>query len=103
MPIESSPFEGEIEDAKLRISESVKWLSSQNYRVNSKISVSRSIADGIIEEANTGGYSFIIMMKRKIRGRFQKLFHKSITEEVIRYAGCMVLTFLIDEKRSIKI
>jgi len=42
-------------------------------------------------------------MKRTIKSRFQKLVRRSITEEVIRYARCMVLSFIIDERRALKV
>ncbi len=103
LPIDSSPFESEIETAKSKMSDLDKWLSSQNYNVNLKINVSRNAAEGIIEEANSGGYSLIIMMKRTIKSRFQKLVRRSMTEEVIRYARCMVLSFIIDERRALEV
>ena len=103
LPINSSLFEREISNERSRLQRLVDWLISQNFKVNLRVKVSRSSAEGIIEEANSEGYSFIIMMKRKLRGRFEKLFHKSITEEVIRNTKCMVLTFLIDEKRALRL
>ncbi len=103
LPINSSLFEREITNERSRMQPLANWLNSQNFEVNLKVSVSRSSAEGIIEEANSEGYYFIIMMKRKLRGRFQKFFHKSITEEVIKKTRCMVLTFLIDEKRALRL
>jgi nucleotide-binding universal stress UspA family protein len=103
LPINSFLFKREISNERSRIQRLVDWLISQNFNVNLKVSIARSSAEGIIEEANSEGYSFIIMMKRKFRGRFQKLFHKSITEDVIRNTRCMVLTFLIDEKRTLRL
>ncbi|KON26372.1 hypothetical protein AC481_07325 [miscellaneous Crenarchaeota group archaeon SMTZ-80] len=103
LPINSSLFKREIAYERSRIQPLVSWLNSQNFNATLKVSVSRSSAEGIIEEANSEGYSFIIMMKRKLRGRFQKFFHKSITEDVIKNTRCMVLTFLIDEKRALRL
>lgn len=101
LPINSSLFKREIAHQRSRIQPLVSWLNSQNFNATLKVSVSRNAAEGITEEANSEGYSFIIMMKRKFRGRFQKFFHKSITEDVIKSTRCMVLTFLIDEKRAL--
>jgi nucleotide-binding universal stress UspA family protein len=103
LPINSSLFEREIANERSKMQPLASWLNSQNFDVNSKVSVSRSAAEGIVEEANSEGYYFIIMMKRKLRGRFQKFFHKSITEDVIKNTRCMVLTFLIDEKRALRL
>jgi len=100
IPLNSEIFEREISETRSKLLPFTNWLESQNFNTKLKVSVSRSAAEGIIEEANSGGYSFIIMMKRKFRGKFQKLFHKSITEAVIRNTKCMVLTFLIDPKRT---
>ena len=101
LPINSSLFKREIAYQRSRIQPLASWLNSQNFNATLKVSVSRNSAEGITEEANSEGYSFIIMMKRKFRGRFQKFFHKSITEDVIKNTRCMVLTFLIDEKRAL--
>lgn len=103
LPINSSLFEREIANERSRMQPLASWLNSQNFDVNLKVSVSRSSAEGIVEEANSEGYYFIIMMKRKLRGRFQNFFHKSITEDVIKNTRCMVLTFLIDEKRALRL
>ena len=37
------------------------------------------------------------MMKRRIRKGWGNIFHKSISEEVIRYANPLVLTFLAEQ------
>ncbi len=103
LPLNSKIFESEISEARSKLLPFANWLESQNFNVNLKVSVSRSATEGVIEEANSGGYSFIIMMKRKFRGKFKKLFHKSITEAVIRNTRCMVLTFLIDPKRTMRL
>jgi len=101
LPIDSSPFRKEFENAKTKISTIVDWLNSQDFNTELKVVISRSAEDGIIEEANSSGCSIILMMKRRIRGKFHKMFHKSRTEKVIRDTGCMVLIFLIDEKKSL--
>ena len=103
LPIDSSSFKMEIERARSRFSILVDWLNSQDFNASLKITVSRSAAEGIVEEAKSGKYSLIIMMKRKIRNKIYKIFQKSRTEQVIRDTGYMVLTFLIDEKRASKL
>lgn len=101
LPIDSSPFRKEIEKAKTKFSTIVDWLNSQDFNAELKVVISRSAEDGIIEEANSSGCTIILMMKRRIRGKFHKIFHKSKTEKVIRDTGCIVLILLIDEKKSL--
>jgi len=101
LPIDSSTFRKEIEKAKTKFSTIVDWLNSQDFNAELKVVISRSAEDGIIEEANSSGCTIILMMKRRIRGKFHKIFHKSKTEKVIRDTGCIALILLIDEKKSL--
>lgn len=101
LPIDSSPFIKEIEKAKTKLLTIVNWLNSQGFNTVLKVVISRSAEDGIVEEANSSGCSIILMMKRRIRGKLHKILHKSRTEKVIRDTDCMVMIFLIDEKKSL--
>jgi len=95
-PVNTHPFKDEIADAESRLLPTADWLRSQNYNAVVRVVVARDKVEGIVAEANEGGYSFVLMMKRKIRGRIGKLFHKSTSEAVIRSARCLVLTTLVD-------
>ncbi len=95
-PINTHPFKDEIAEAEGRLRPVADWLRSQNYNTVVRVVVARDKIEGIVAEANEGDYSFVLMMKRKIRGRIAKLFHKSTSEAVIGSVKCLVLTTLLD-------
>src|SRR6266849_5715946 len=64
--------------------------------LKNKVVTARDYAEGIIAEANNGGYTVVLLTKRRIRSGLGKIFHKSISEEVIRYTNTLVLTFLAE-------
>jgi len=95
-PVNTHPFKDEIAEAEDRLLPIADWLRSQNYNAVVRVVIARDRVEGIVAEANEGGYSFVLMMKRKIRGGISKLFHRSTSEAVIRSARCLVLTTLMD-------
>jgi len=95
-PVDTHPFKNEIAEAENRLVPVADWLRSQNYNAVVRVVVARDTVEGIVAEANEGDYSFVLMMKRKIRSGIAKLFHKSTSEAVIRSAKCLVLTTLVD-------
>jgi len=95
-PVNTHPFKKEIAEAEGRLLPVADWLRSQNYNAVVRVVVARDKVGGIVTEANEGRYSFVLMMKRKIRGGIAKLFHKSTSEAVIRSVKCLVLTTLVD-------
>ena len=95
-PVDTHPFKNEMAEAENRLLPIADWLRSQNYNAVVRVVVARDKVEGIVTEANEGDYSFVLMMKRKIRGGIAKLFHKSTSEAVIRSVKCLVLTTLMD-------
>jgi len=95
-PVDTHPFKNEMAEAENRLLPIADWLRSQNYNAVVRVVVARDKVEGIVTEANEGDYSFVLMMKRKIRGEIGKLFHKSTSEAVIRSVKCLVLTTLVD-------
>jgi len=95
-PVNAHPFKDQIAEAEDRLLPIADWLRSQNYNAVVRVVVARDRVEGIVTEANEGSYSFVLMMKRKIRGGIGKLFHKSTSEAVIRSVKCLVLTTLLD-------
>jgi nucleotide-binding universal stress UspA family protein len=95
-PVNTHPFKNEIAEAEVRLLPVADWLRSQNYNTVVRVVVARDKVEGIVTEANEGDYSFVLMMKRKMRGGIGRLFHKSTSEAVIRSAKCLVLTTLVD-------
>jgi len=95
-PVDAHHFKNEMTEAEDRLLPIADWLRSQNYDAVVRVVVARDTVEGIITEANEGDYSFVLMMKRKIRGGIAKLFHKSTSEAVIRSVKCLVLTTLMD-------
>ena len=96
-PLDPSLWKDDIAEAENFLGKEEAWLKSEGYRVESKVVTARDTAEGIIDEANNGGYAVVLMMKRRIRKGWGKIFHRSTSEEVIRYANPLVLTFLADQ------
>lgn len=96
-PLDPDLWRDDIRKAEDFLSTSAGWLKTEGYRVETKVVTARDTADGIITEANSGGYTVVLMMKRRIRSGWAKIFHKSTSEEVIRYANPLVLTFLAEQ------
>lgn len=96
-PLDPSLWKDDIAKAEDFLRKEEAWLKSEGYRVESKVVTARDTAEGIIDEANNGGYAVVLMMKRRIRKGWGKIFHRSTSEEVIRYANPLVLTFLADQ------
>ena len=96
-PLDPSLWKDDITKAEDFLGKEEAWLKSEGYRVESKVVTARDTAEGIIDEANNGGYAVVLMMKRRIRKGWGKIFHRSTSEEVIRYANPLVLTFLADQ------
>jgi len=96
-PLDPSLWKDDIAEAENFLGKEEAWLRSEGYRVESKVVTARDTAEGIIDEANNGGYAVVLMMKRRIRKGWGKIFHRSTSEEVIRYANPLVLTFLADQ------
>ncbi len=91
-----SAYEEQIAEAEKNLRPIADWLKAQGYKVTIKTVIGRNTAEGIVDEANTGNYTVILMMKRKMRTGIARLFHKSISENVIRHAKCMVISMLVD-------
>jgi len=96
-PLDPSLWKDDIAEAENFLGKEEAWLKSEGYRVESKVVTARNTAEGIIDEANNGGYAVVLMTKRRIRKGWGKIFHRSTSEEVIRYANPLVLTFLADQ------
>ena len=96
-PLDTSLWKDDITKAEDFLGKEEAWLKSEGYRVESKVVTARDTAEGIIDEANNGEYAVVLMMKRRIRKGWGKIFHRSTSEEVIRYANPLVLTFLADQ------
>jgi nucleotide-binding universal stress UspA family protein len=97
-PLDPSLWADDIKKAEDFLGASASWLEHEGYRVEKKVVTARNAAEGVIIEANNGGYAVVLLMKRRIRSGWTRVFRKSITEEVIRYANPLVLTFLAEQE-----
>lgn len=95
-PLDPTIWKDDIKMAEEFLGDPATWLRQEGYSVETKVVTSRDTADGIVLEANNGGYSLVLMTKRRIRSGWGAMFHKSISEEVIRYANPLVLSFLAE-------
>ncbi len=103
-PLDTFPYQSQIDEARKRLEPVAGWLREQRYEVKVKVVVARRTVEGVVEEANTGGYSVVLMLKRRpstgLAHLFDRLFDRSVTEAVIRSAKCLVMTALVDEEST---
>ena len=103
-PLDPDLWREDIRKSEDFLADHAEWLEREGYRVEVRVVTARSTAEGILAESNSGDYSIVLMMKRRIRGGWRAIFHRSISEEVIRYANPPVLTFLaeqpVEEKKA---
>jgi nucleotide-binding universal stress UspA family protein len=95
-PLDPAIWKEDIKTAGEFLDGPASWLKREGYSVETKVVTSRDTADGIVLEANNGGYSLVLLTKRRIRSGWGAIFHKSISEEVVRYANPLVLSFLAE-------
>jgi len=99
-PLDASHFKEDVDKVAVKLERVAEWIRRQGYDVGVKVRVARDVAEGIAEESNIGEYRIVLMMKRKIRGGLSKLFHRSVSERVIRLTNAMVLTFLVEHVKE---
>ena len=97
VPIEVVSHKEEISLAEEILSPTAGWLDAQGYTTRKKIVVARDVAEAIVSEVNSDDYAFVMMTKRRPKQGMRSLFHRSVSEKVIREAKCMVLTTLAGE------
>ncbi len=97
-PLDPGLWKDDIRKAEMFLAESASWLEKEGYKIERKVVTARNTAEGIITEANTGGYTVVLMMKRRIMSGWARIFHRSTSEEVIRHANTLVLTFLAEQE-----
>jgi nucleotide-binding universal stress UspA family protein len=82
----------EIKDAEARLAEISEWLTGQGVSVRSKVAVARGVAEGIITETESDDYLVVFLMKRPVQRGWRRLFNRSVSEQVVRAANCLVMT-----------
>ena len=90
--LETEPYRKEIDQAERRLNELADWLRGQSITTQVKVVVARSVAEGIVDEAEIGGYSIIFLMRRRFKKGWRSLFSRSVSVRVVRDANCLVLT-----------
>jgi nucleotide-binding universal stress UspA family protein len=95
--LEPEPYQDDIRRSEQKLTNLAKWLTDQGLRVRIKVAVARSIPEGIIEEADTGGYLLVFLMKRRKLQGLQRIFKRSVTERVVRSANCVVMTAPLEQ------
>ncbi len=95
--LEPEPYRDQIQDAEKRLNEISVWLKNQDISVKSKVAIARNVAEGIITETESGGYTIIFLMKRRVRDGWRRLFSRSVSERVVRHANCLVMTVPLEQ------
>jgi nucleotide-binding universal stress UspA family protein len=89
--LETEQYEAQIKSAKKRLVDFSTWLTEQGLEVRIKVAIARNTAQGIVDEVNNDGYLVVFLMKRKMGKGWKRLFHRSVSEMVIRSANCLVM------------
>ncbi len=97
-PLDPTLQKDEVYKAGQYITPIAEWLREQKYHVKIEIRTARKSAEGIIEEANAGGYSAVLLMKRRPPRGWRRFFHRSDTERVIQDVNCLNIVFLVDRE-----
>jgi nucleotide-binding universal stress UspA family protein len=95
-PLDPTLQKDEVYKAGQYVTPIAEWLREQKYHVKIEIRTARKSAEGIIEEANAGGYSAVLLMKRRPPQGWRRFFHRSDTERVIQDVNCLNIVFLVD-------
>ena len=82
----------EMSDAQRRLAEISEWLTNQGMNVRSKVAVARSVPGGIVTETKNDDYLIVFLMKRPLEKGWRRLFHHSVSQQVVRSADCFVMT-----------
>lgn len=90
--LDPEPYRTELDKAEQKLSDLAKWLRRQSLKVRVKVVVARNVAEGIIDETETGDYFIIFLMKRRFRKGWRQLFKRSVSQKVVRYVNSLVLT-----------
>ena len=95
--LEPELYKDAIRNAEGRLSELSNWLSDQGIKVRTKVALARNAAEGIIAETENENYLIIFLMKRKTKKGWKRLFSRSISQEVVRNANCLVMTAPVEQ------
>jgi nucleotide-binding universal stress UspA family protein len=90
--LDPEPYRAELDRAEKKMNELAEWLRKQSLRVRVKVVVARNVADGIIDETETGDYFIIFLMKRRFKRGWRHVFTRSVSQKVVRFANSLVLT-----------
>ena len=107
VPRRTTPLDPHIWDEDLKKAEKflkplVEWLGGQGYTVELKVVTARDSAEAIVTEANSGDYSVVLLLKRRMPRSWTRGLHRSISERVIRDANPPVLTLLAEQELAEK-
>lgn len=102
--LDPEPYRNEIDRAEKKLKDLSTWLENQDLKAVIKVAVARNVADGIVEETEQDGYLLVFLMKRKVRKGWKRYFTRSVSEQVVRSANCLVMTapleHLTDDSRE---
>jgi nucleotide-binding universal stress UspA family protein len=90
--LDPEPYRPELDKAEEKLSDLAEWLTRQSLRVRVKVVVARNVAEGIIDETETGDYFIVFLMKRRFKRGWRQLFKHSVSQKVVRFANGLVLT-----------
>lgn len=89
-------FSKEIEEANKWLEEMAKELASRGLKAQTRVVMSRDIAEAIAREGEEGNHDVIFMLKRK-RKSLRKVFQRSISSRVSELSRKPVITILVDK------
>jgi len=90
--LDPEPYRNEIDKAERKLKDLSLWLENQGLNAVVKVAVARNVADGIVEETERDGYLLVFLMKRKVRKGWRRHLTRSVSEQIVRSASCLVMT-----------
>lgn len=93
--MERELFSKELEEANRWLGEMAEELASRGLRVQTRVVMSRDIAEAIAREGEEGNHDAIFLLKRR-RKSLKRVFQRSISSKVSELSRKPVITVLVD-------
>ncbi|PNV77816.1 MAG: hypothetical protein C0200_04280 [Thermoproteota archaeon] len=89
-------FSKELEEVSKWLEEMAEELAGRGLRVQTRVVMSRDVAEAIAREGEEGNHDVIFMLKRR-RKSLKRVFQRSISSRVSELSRKPVVTILVDK------
>ncbi|WEU40089.1 MAG: universal stress protein [Candidatus Odinarchaeum yellowstonii] len=95
--LDISEHNQKVQELNQQLEPTIKWIEEQSFKIKSKIVVARHVSEAIVEEANSGNYDLVVLLKREPPKGVRRLFYRSHTDYVTGKLNCAAL-ILVDKR-----